>query len=70
MIVEFENALGKRKIIGNCESHDEAWKTVRNYLKESFPEYKPSYYRAWGEDKEVTVIDFGSHNEFFLIINE
>lgn len=64
MKVEFENSIGYRRIIGECETYKEAVKIIQNFLNNH--NYKP-YYWQWTMGEEEWTLDVGSHTEFFFL---
>lgn len=72
MVLVFKNNKGKRKVIGYPKGNGEAFDMMNNYcLKNNL---KVKYYRMiakdWGNDNIVTTFDFGSHSEFFYMVDE
>ena len=63
--VMFENSKGQKRIIGTAETNDEAFKVINDFLTDH--NYKSYYTRTWKKDDKTTVIDVGSHTEFFYI---
>lgn len=64
--VMFEDAWYRRTEIGTCETETEAYTIFSHFLKEKGIE---SYYlRMWSNDGGETVIDYGSHGSFGIII--
>ncbi len=45
---------------------DELWHQMHDWLQANLPNRKVYYYNIWNEDG-FTVVDFGSHFEFFKI---
>ena len=64
MILQFENSEGKRKIIGNPETMQEAWEIIDKFLKDH--KFKSHYKRLNLFDTEWQ-IDVGSWSEFFYL---
>ena len=65
LIVMFENFKGQKRIIGTAETNDKAFKVINDFLADH--KYKSYYQRTWKKDDKTTVIDVGSHTEFFYI---
>ena len=63
--VMFENSKSQKRIIGTAETNDEAFKVINDFLTDH--NYKSYYTRTWKKDDKTTVIDVGSHTEFFYI---
>lgn len=63
--VIFENWEGKSRIIGASENQETAFKVINNFLDNH--NYKSYYKRTWKKDDKTTVVDVGSHTEFFYI---
>lgn len=65
MNVYFENSEGNKRIIGeNIPTHKDAYKCIKDFLDDH--NFKSYYMRTW-YDGDYTVVDVGSHTEFFLI---
>ena len=74
--VMFENSKGQKRIIGTVENEESAFKIINDFLDEAFKvindfltdhNYKSYYQRTWKKDDKTTVVDVGSHTEFFYI---
>lgn len=63
--VLFENSKGQRKIIGTVENKEATFKVINDFLNEH--NYKSYYSNCWKKDDKTTVVDVGSHTEFFYI---
>ena len=63
--VMFENSKGQSRTIGTAETQESAFKLINDFLAEH--NYKSYYQRTWKKDDKTTVIDVGSHTEFFYI---
>ena len=63
--VMFENSKGQKRIIGTAETNDEVFKVINDFLIDH--NYKSYYTRTWKKDDKTTVVDVGSHTEFFYI---
>ena len=61
----FENSKSQKRIIGTAETNDEAFKVINDFLDDH--NYKFYYQRTWEKDDKTTVVDVGSHTEFFYI---
>lgn len=65
MNVYFENSRGIRRIIGeNIPTHKDVYKCINEFLDDH--NFKSYYMRTWF-DGDYTVVDVGSHTEFFLV---
>ena len=61
----------KKSIVGKPKDQDESSKMINNILKKR--NFTPHYFRMWTKDfggYDVTTIDFGSHTEFFYLVDE
>jgi hypothetical protein len=66
MKVTLKNAIGKERVIGTCETEEEAWKIIKDFLKEH--NFKSYYHRACFIDELNRYwIDVGSWTEFFYV---
>lgn len=63
--VEFENRHDVRRVIGECETEQEAFKIIYDFLKEH--NYRSYYTRVNEVDEHHLWVDVGSHTEFFHI---
>ena len=63
--VMFENSKGQSRTIGTVENEESAFKTINDFLDDH--KYKSYYQRTWKKDDKTTVVDVGSHTEFFYI---
>lgn len=45
---------------------DELWRQIQFYIQKERPNRTVYYFRTWNSDG-FTVVDFGSHSEFFRI---
>ena len=61
----FENSSGQLRIIGTVENEETASKVINDFLNEH--NYKSYYSNCWNTDDKTTVVDVGSHTEFFYI---
>lgn len=66
MKLYFENSYGEKRIIGNPNSEQEAFKIINNFLKKH--NFKSYYTRTWNVNNFLC-IDVGSHSEFFYLEN-
>lgn len=63
--VFFENSAGKSRLIGTAETKGNAFKVIRDFLKDhNFISY---YTRTWEPCEKHTIVDVGSYTEFFHI---
>lgn len=66
--VLFINSMGKGRQIGKTESQEQAYAIISKFLdKHNFKSY---YSRTWKTNDKTTVVDVGSHTEFFQIIEQ
>ena len=63
--VMFENSNGQLRIIGTVENDESAFKVINDFLDDH--NYKSYYSNCWKKDDKTTVVDVGSHTEFFYI---
>ena len=63
--VMFENSKGQKRIIGTVENEESAFNVINDFLDDH--NYKSYYQRTWNKDDKTTVVDVGSHTEFFYI---
>ena len=63
--VMFENSKGQKRTIGTAGTESGAFKLINNFLADH--NYKSYYQRTWNKDDKTTVVDVGSHTEFFYI---
>ena len=63
--VMFENSKGQKRTIGTVENEESAFKVINDFLDDH--NYKSYYQRTWNKDDKTTVVDVGSHTEFFYI---
>ena len=63
--VMFKNCKGQSRTIGTVENEESAFKVINGFLDDH--NYKSYYQRAWKKDDKTTVVDVGSHTEFFYI---
>lgn len=64
--VVFEDAYYERHDIALCDTQDAAFKAISEFIKEQ--NINPHYYRHWVNDEGETVVDYGSHSSFCIII--
>jgi hypothetical protein len=61
----------KKSIVGKPKDQDESSKMINDILKKR--NFTPHNFRMWTKDfggYDVTTIDFGSHTEFFYLVDE
>lgn len=71
MILWFENSLGIRRKIADCDTWNDVSYCIEKFIEQAnknkpanAPKFKSYYTRIWKEDG-MTKIDVGSHTEFF-----
>lgn len=64
--VVFVRGRKNRKNVGSVETEEEAHALISSLLKDS--KYASFYRRVWKTNEKTTRVDFGSHTEFFDII--
>lgn len=69
MKLYFERSSGEKILVGEYETKKQAYEGMNNFIHEKNPNYIIHYVREWrAEDNdECTVMDVGSHTEFFLL---
>ena len=56
---------GDKSLIGTYLSEQDArTMMVKEITKKGF---KPYYYRMWEQEENETMVDFGSHSQFYII---
>ena len=65
MKLYFENSLGKKRLINEIKTEEEAFKEIKKFCDEH--KFKIYYIRTWKDDNKNMVYDVGSHTEFFRI---
>ena len=65
MKLYFENSMGKRRIIAEPQTDDEAWKEISRFCKDRG--FKIYYVREWNAEDGAKAYDIGSHTEFFYL---
>lgn len=65
MKLYFENSYGKRRIIAEPETEEEAWNKIHEFCHER--RFHIYYVRTWKAQDSATVYDVGSHTEFFYL---
>ena len=65
MQVYFDNGIKKRKI-ADVDNEKDARKAILDFCKKNH--FTVYYMRMWNQDNE-TVVDVGSHTQFFYITN-
>ena len=61
----------KKSIVGKPNNEEESSKMINDILEKR--NFKPHCFRMWIKDfggYNVTTIDFGSHTEFFYLVDE
>ena len=61
----------KKSIVGKPKDEEESSKMINDILEKR--NFKLHYFRMWTKDfggYDVTTIDFGSHTEFFYLVDE
>ena len=61
----------KKSIVGKPKDEEESSKMINDILEKR--NFKPHGFRMWTKDfggYDVTTIDFGSHTEFFYLVDE
>ena len=61
----------KKSIVGKPKDEEESSKMINDILEKR--SFKSHYFRMWTKDfggYNVTTIDFGSHTEFFYLVDE
>lgn len=68
MYLYFEHSDGSFTLIGKCESQNEIYQKINEYVRVLNPNYKIYYIREWGDlDNGGINYDVGSHTEFFHV---
>lgn len=67
MNVYFKNSRGNEILIDTVDNEKQAMKSINNFCRERG--FKIYYTRSWqdGDNKDRTILDVGSHSEFFII---
>lgn len=65
MKLYFENSYGKRRIIAEPQTEEEAYKEIYKFCEDR--KFKIYYVRTWTEPDGAKVHDVGSHTEFFYL---
>lgn len=65
LYVMFEDSNGQLRIIDTVENEESAFKVINDFLDDH--NYKSYYQRTWKKNDKTTVVDVGSHTEFFYI---
>lgn len=65
MKLYFENSYGKRRIIAEPETEEEATKEIYKFCEDR--NFKIYYVRTWREPEGLKVYDCGSWSEFFYL---
>lgn len=64
MKVYFRDSHGKKRLLKEVETKEDAWKVMQNFMDDH--NFKCYYARLWFEDG-YTWFDVGSHTEYFLV---
>lgn len=64
MNLYFDNAYNKR-LIGSYDNVDDISNAIKKFLDEH--KFKSYYTRMWLDNNGHTIIDVGSHTEFFIV---
>ena len=65
MKLYFKNSLGKKRLINEIKTEEEALKEIKKFCGER--KFEIYYIRTWEDNEENTVYDVGSHTEFFIL---
>ena len=65
MRLYFENSKGKRRIIAEPPTEEEAMKEIYKFCDDR--DFKIYYIRSWTNQEGLKVYDVGSHSEFFYL---
>ena len=65
MKLYFENSYGKRRIIAEPQTEEEAMREVYKFCEDR--NFKIYYVRTWTDNDGFKVYDVGSHVEFFFL---
>lgn len=65
MKLYFENSYGKRRIIAEPQTEDEAYKGIYKFCEDR--NFKIYYVRTWQTPDGAKAYDVGSHTEFFYL---
>ena len=65
MKLYFEGSNGKRRIIAEPKTHDDAWEYIHVFCEER--KFRIYYVRTWRNNDGLQVYDVGSHTEFFYL---
>ena len=68
MKLYFENSLGKRRIIAEPKTEQEASREIHKFCNDR--NFKIYYTRIWKNEEGLKVFDVGSHTEFFYLDEE
>lgn len=63
--VIFEDRNGNERSLAVAHSDEEADEIISAFLEAK--SYKSYYWRSWKTSKTDTVVDVGSHSEFFIL---
>ena len=65
MKLYFENSRGKRRVIADPLSEENAYEIIHSFCEER--NFKIYYTRSWRDKDGLKVFDVGSHTEFFYL---
>lgn len=65
MKLYFRNSKDQLRLIAECESEELCYDQIVGFLQDK--NYKSYYSRIWINDDGITIVDVGSHSEFFEI---
>ena len=63
--VIFEDSYGNERSLAVARSDEEAGEIISAFLEAK--SYRSHYWNCWKKSKTDTVIDVGSHSEFFIL---
>lgn len=67
MKLYFENSMGKKRLIAEPKTEQEAMQVIKEFCKER--DFKIYYTRAWKTPDGFMKYDVGSWSEFFILDN-
>lgn len=65
MKLYFENSNGRRRVIAEPKTEEEAYKEIKKFCEDC--NFKIYYTRIWMTPEGEKVYDVGSHTEFFYL---
>lgn len=65
MKLYFENSRGKRRIIAEPKTEEDAFEFIHAFCEER--DFRIYYTRTWRDEDGLKVFDVGSHTEFFYL---